>query len=385
MPQIPRSLDDCHSIENLQELARHRLPTPIFDFLDGGAETETTARGNISAFDKVKLIPKCLVDVTSVKTSVRILNQDLAWPVFCAPTGISRFFHADGELAVARAAAAAGTMYSLSMNGTCSIEEVATENHGPKMFQLYVFKDRDIVRELIKRCKQSKYDALCLAVDVPVPGKRERDLRAGFGVPIKPSMGLLASFARHPGWLLQQARRGRMSMPIPAECSQSNSLVVQTKYIGTQLDPSVEWKDVREIIDLWGGPFALKGVMRADDARRAADIGATAVIVSNHGGRQLDGEASPLEVLSEIVKAVGDQVEVILDGGIRRGVHVLKALALGAKACSVGRSYLYGLGAGGEKGVTKAFDILRTELIRAMQLCGCTDMEKVDPSLVRTF
>jgi L-lactate dehydrogenase (cytochrome) len=385
MPQIPRSLDDCHSIEDLQELARYRLPNPIFDFLDGGAETETTAKGNISVFDKVKLIPRCLVDVTSVKTSVRVFNQDLAWPVFCAPTGISRFFHADGELAVARAAAAAGTMYSLSMNGTSSIEEVATANRGPKMFQLYVFKDRDIVRELIKRCKQSRYDALCLAVDVPVVGKRERDLRAGFGVPIKPSMSLLLSFARRPGWLLKQARHGRMSMPIPAECSRSNSLLVQTKYIGTQLDPSVQWKDAREIIALWGGPFALKGVMRADDARRAADVGATAVIVSNHGGRQLDGEASPLEVLPEIVKAVGDRVEVILDGGIRRGVHALKALALGAKACSIGRPYLYGLGAGGEKGVAKALDILRTELIRAMQLCGCTDVGKVDASLVRTF
>jgi L-lactate dehydrogenase (cytochrome) len=174
-------------------------------------------------------------------------------------------------------------------------------------------------------------------------------------------------------------------MPIAAECSRSNSLVAQTTYIGTQLDPSVQWKDVREIIDLWGGPFALKGVMRADDARRAADAGATAVIISNHGGRQLDGEASPLEVLPEIAKAVGDRVEVILDGGVRRGVHVLKALALGAKACSIGRSYLYGLGAGGEKGVAKALDILRTELVRAMQLCGCTDVSKVDATLVRRF
>jgi L-lactate dehydrogenase (cytochrome) len=198
-------------------------------------------------------------------------------------------------------------------------------------------------------------------------------------------MSLLLSFARRPGWLLKQACHGRMSMPIPAECSRSNSFLVQTKYIGTQLDPSVQWKDAREIIALWGGPFALKGVMRADDARRAADVGATAVIVSNHGGRQLDGEASPLEVLPEIVKAVGDRVEVILDGGIRRGVHALKALALGAKACSIGRPYLYGLGAGGEKGVAKALDILRTELIRAMQLCGCTDVGKVDASLVRTF
>lgn len=385
MAHTPRSLDDCHSVEDLQELARYRLPAPIFDFLEGGAETEATARGNISAFDNIKLIPRCLVDVASVKTSVRILNQSLEWPVFCAPTGISRFFHPEGELAVARAAAAAGTVYSLSMNGTCSIEEIAAASRGPKMFQLYVFKDRSIVQELIKRCKQSGYDAMCLAVDVPVPGKRERDLRTGFGVPIRLSTSLVASFARHPGWLLKQALRGRISMPIAAECSESNSLVAQTRYIGTQLDPSVQWKDVREIIDLWGGPFALKGVMRADDARRAADVGVTAVILSNHGGRQLDGEASPLEVLPEIAKAVGDRVEVILDGGVRRGVHVLKALALGAKAVSIGRSYLYGLGAGGEKGVAKALHILRTELIRAMQLSGCTDASEVDTSLVRRF
>jgi L-lactate dehydrogenase (cytochrome) len=359
------------------------LPAPIFDFLEGAAETETTAGRNVAAFDEIEVIPRYLVDVRSVRTSVRIFNQDIEWPVFCSPTGTSRFFHPEGELAVARAAAAAGTVYSLSTLATYGLEEVATASRGPKMFQLYVFKDRSVVRELIERCKQSGYQALCLTVDVPVVAKRERDLRTGFGFPLRLSMSLVASFARHPGWLLRQRARGRMSMPIVAARSGSDRLVVQTKYTNEQLDPSVEWKDVREMIGLWGGPFAIKGIMSVEDACRAADIGATAIIVSNHGGRQLDGAASPIEVLPEIAKAVGDRVEVILDGGVRRGVHVLKALALGAKACSIGRSYLYGLGAGGEKGVAKALNILRTELVRAMQLSGCTNVGNINETLVR--
>jgi len=379
----PGSLADCPSILDLRELARRRLPDPIFHFLEGAAETETTAERNTSAFDDVKVIPRCLVNVTSVSTSTRVLGQDIEWPVFCSPTGVARFFHPTGELAVARAVAAAGTIYGLSTNATHSLEQVAAASSGPKMFQLYVYKDRSLVRELIERCKRAGYQALCLAVDVPVVGKRERDLRTGFGMPIKLSMSLLAGFARHPGWLLGQARHGRLSLPILADRSGSHSLVAQTQYISEQLDPSVVWKDVREIVDLWGGPFALKGVMCVDDARRAVDVGATAIMVSNHGGRQLDGAASPIEVLPEIVKAVGDRIEVILDGGVRRGVHVLKALALGAKACSIGRAYLYGLGAGGESGVARTLDILRTELIRAMQLSGCTDVRNINENLVR--
>jgi L-lactate dehydrogenase (cytochrome) len=253
------------------------------------------------------------------------------------------------------------------------------------MFQLYIFKDRDITRELIERCKRSGYQAMCLAVDVAVGGKRERDLRTGFGIPIRPSLRLYASFARHPGWLLRQRRRGPLQLANVANRVASHSLLAETRYFGEQLDPSVTWKDVRAIIDLWGGPFALKGLMCADDARRAVDVGATAVIISNHGGRQLDGAAAAIQVLPEIADAVGDRIEVILDGGIRRGAHVVKALARGAKACSIGRPYLFGLAAAGEPGVARALQILRTELVRAMQLCGCTDVSHIGPELVRRF
>jgi L-lactate dehydrogenase (cytochrome) len=318
-----------------------------------------------------------------VRTATRILGHDIEWPVYCSPTGVSRFFHPEGEAAVARAAAAAGTLYAMSTNSTCSLEDVAKATTGPKMFQLYVFRDRGLMRELIGRCKQAGFQSLCLTVDVPVVGKRERDLRTGFGVPIKPSLALVARFACRPRWLLQQARRGRMSLPnLAARCG-SKSLVAQTKYIGEQLDPSVKWEDVGEIINLWGGPFAIKGIMSVDDARRAVDVGATAVILSNHGGRQLDGGVSPIQVLPEIAEAVGSRIEVILDGGVRRGIHVLKALALGAKACSIGRAYLYGLGAGGQEGVTRALSILRTELIRCMQLAGCTDVRTASETMVR--
>jgi L-lactate dehydrogenase (cytochrome) len=235
------------------------------------------------------------------------------------------------------------------------------------------------MRDLIRRCKRSGYDALCLTVDTPVRGNCERELR--MGVTQRLSLGILAKFAAHPRWLLGQVRKGALSVATVAERTGIKSFLANSQWVGAQLDASVTWKEVREVIELWGGPFAIKGVMAVDDARRAVDIGATAVIVSNHGGRQLDGAAATIEALPEIAKAVGDQIEVILDGGIRRGVHVLKALARGAKACSIGRAYLFGLAAGGEAGVTKALEILRTELIRAMQLAGCADVRHVDRTL----
>jgi L-lactate dehydrogenase (cytochrome) len=381
----PKTLKDCHTILDLRELARRSLPNPIFHHLEGGAETEVTARRNIRAFDDAKLIPRCLVDVGAVRTSIHVLGQDIEWPVICAPTGASRFYHPEGERALAHAVAGAGTLYGLSTVSTCSLEEVAAASPGSKLFQLYVFKNRDVTRGLIERCRRSGYSALCLTVDMPVTGKRERDLRTGWGYPIRLSLSGIASFAMHAPWLLGQLREGRLSMPnVAAECG-SASLIAQTQFIAAQLDPSVSWRDVREMIELWGGPFAIKGVMSVDDARLACDVGATAVIVSNHGGRQLDGAAASIEVLPEIAEAIGAQIEVILDGGIRRGVHVLKALALGAKACSVGRACLYGLAAAGESGVTKALDILRTEIVRAMQLSGCSDVADIDSTLVRRF
>ena len=384
MWDMSKELDRCHSILDLRDLARRRLPAPIFHYLDGAAETEVTARRNTAAFDEEQLVPKCMMNLTSVSTSTVVMGQLIEWPVICSPTGASRLYHPDGELAVARAAASAGTFYSLSVAATHSLETVAAASPGPKMFQLLPFKDRGLTRELIARSREAGYKALCLTVDATVRGKRERELRNGMGGASRTSLGSL-SFALHPRWLLGQARKGSLTMPNIAPRAGGNGLFACSRYLGEQLDPTVSWTDVQEIAQLWNGPFALKGIMSVDDARQAIDVGATTLIVSNHGGRQLDGAAAPIDVLPEIVAKVGDRIEVILDGGIRRGVHVLKALARGATACSVGRPYLFGLSAGGEAGVRKALNILRAELVLAMQLSGCSNVRKIDPNILRRF
>lgn len=358
------------------------MPAPIFHYMDGGAEDEATLQRNTAAFEAHRLVPKCLVDVSTVSTATRVLGQDLQWPLLCAPTGASRFYHAEGELAVARAAGKAGVFYGLSIAATHSLEAVAAVGNGPKMFQLLPFKNRELTRELIDRCKRAGYAALCLTVDAAVRGKRERELRAGMGVLPRLSVASIGRFALCPRWFLSQVPHGPMSMPNLAGQASGSGLLAHGKYLNDQLDCSMGWDEVRAMIALWNGPFAIKGVMRADDARLAADAGATAVIVSNHGGRQLDGAAAAIDVLPHIVEAVGDRIEVIVDGGIRRGAHILKALALGAKACCVGRPYLYGLSAGGERGVVQAMELLRTELVRAMQLTGCTDVRSIDQSIV---
>jgi L-lactate dehydrogenase (cytochrome) len=348
--------------------------------MDGAAETEETARRNTAAFDDVKLLPRCLVDVAQVDTATRVLGQDVQWPVFCSPTGGSRLFHPDGELAVARAAARTGTLYGLSTYSTQSIEAVGGAGNGPKLFQLYIFRDWHLTQTLLERARHSGFGALCITVDTAVVGKCERDLRSGLFHPWqKWPLRTFGSFARHPSWPL--ARLGKRALS-SANFPELDLKGTRRNAVGEQLSPSVTWKDVGEIRKMWSGPLALKGIMSADDARRAADAGVSAVIVSNHGGRQLDGAAASIEVLPKIARAVGDRVEVILDGGIRRGEHVLKALARGAKACSIGRPYLYGLGAGGEAGVTKALSILRTEFIRAMQLAGCPNLASVDEELI---
>lgn len=389
MQSTPGDLKHCHNIFDLREMARGRLPSPIFEYMEGAAESEATARRNISAFEADALIPRCLVNVTSVRTATEVLGKHIAWPVFCGPTGASRLYHHEGERAVARAAAKAETFYSLSLAGSCSLEEIAHASAGPKMFQIIGLKDRSLTRELILAAKALGYAALCLTVDASVRGKRERELRSGMGVPPKLSLASLARFAMRPEWTLRLLCNERVSManlPKPRSNGKGrgifSDLIETSLFLGTQLDPSMSWDEVEELINLWQGPFAVKGIMHVDDARRAAAIGATSVIISNHGGRQLDGAAAPIEVLPRIVDAVGDRVEVILDGGIRRGVQVLKALARGAKACAIGRPYLYGLAAGGEAGVTRALEILRAELVAAMQLSGCTDVSKIDSSIV---
>ena len=386
MIRLTRSpLAACRNIADLRELARRRVPAPMFHYIDGAAEDEWTLRESTAAFDRWTLHPRTLVDVSTLDTAVTVLGQRIALPFFCAPTGMSRLFHYHGELAVARAARAAGTMYSLSTMGSTSIEDVARVSDGPKMYQIYVFKDRELCREFIARCKAANYAALCLTVDVPVPGNRERDLRTGMTIP--PSITLRSAFdvARRPRWLWRYLTSPSLVLANVVHKITDGSSNVSTlaSYIHRQFDRTVTWDDAAWMAREWGGPFLVKGVLTADDARRAVDAGATAVAVSNHGGRQLDSTPAPVEVLEEVVQAVGDRAEVILDGGVRRGVHLLKALALGARACMIGRAYLYGLGAGGEPGVARALEILRTEVERDMALLGVRTLAELSPAHIR--
>ena len=378
-------LERCHNIADLRRLARKRLPGPVFGYLDGGADDEASLRANSTAFDRYALVPRILVDVGEIDTTTTVLGQRLDWPLICAPTGMSRLFHHKGEIAVARAAAAEGMLYSLSTLATQSIEDVAAATGGPKMFQIYVQRDRALLTDLIARCRAAGYAALCLTVDVPVAGNRERDFYSGMTIPPDLSPAALLDIARHPRWLWHyltspRFRYANIQHLIEDEKGNLNSLV---KYVAAMFDRSVTWKDAEWMIGQWSGPFAIKGILSVDDARRAADIGASAVIVSNHGGRQMDGVPAPVDVIADIADAVGDRIEVILDGGIRRGGHIIKALARGATACMAGRPYLYGLAAGGEPGVAKALAILHDEFARGMALMGARSVAELGPHMIR--
>jgi L-lactate dehydrogenase (cytochrome) len=380
-----KRVERCYNIAELRKLAAKRMPAPMFHYIDGAADDEWTLRRNTAAFDGYEFRPRALVDVSTVDMSTTLFGQRLDWPFFCAPTALQRLFHHEGERATARAAQASGTIFSLSSISSSSIEETAKFTTGPKVFQVYVFKDRGLSREFVQRAKDSGYVALQLTVDVAVSGNRERDIVHGMTVPPKLRLMSLVDIAMRPAWVYHHLTTPRIEVanvahrPPPG----SDKLGGIIQYLNNQLDRSVTWKDAEWIIKEWGGPFAIKGVMTAEDARRAADVGASAVMISNHGGRQLDFSPAPFDVLTEIVDAVGDRVEVILDGGVRRGTHVLKALALGARACSAGRPHLYGLGAGGEAGAAQALKILKTELARDMALLGCARIADIDSSLIR--
>ena len=379
---MSRKLNRCYNIARLRERASKRLPAPMFHYIDGAAGDEWTMNRNTQAFDAYELVPRYLVDVSKIDLSTSVFGQSIDWPVFCSPTAMNRLFHHEGECAVARAAADEGTMYSLSSISTASIEEVAEVFEGPKLFQIYVFKDRGIDREFIRRCKDAGYAALALTVDVPTAGNRERDLDTGMTVPPRLTLMSLLDIAMHPRWVWNHLTKRPIELANVRD-RVSNDLTTLSQFFSDQLDRSVTWDDASSMIDEWGGPFAIKGILSAADARRAAEIGASAVIISNHGGRQLDTAPAPIEVLKEVVDAVGDRCEVILEGGVRRGVHVMKALALGAKACSVGRPYLFGLAAGGEAGAKKALNILRTDLERDMTLVGCRNVNEIDSRVIR--
>ena len=374
------TIQACHNISHFRRLAQRRLPAAMFHYIDGGGDDEVTLRRNTTAFEQCRLMPRYLVDVSAVDTRTKVLGKTLEWPVFLAPTGMSRLFHHGKELAVARAAAKSGTLYTLSTLATTSLEDVAKATTGPKMFQIYILKDRGLTSEFVQRCKAAGYDALCLTVDMPVAGNRERDKVTGMTMPPKFGLGSLLNFAMHPGWSLNFLRHPdfRLANVVHRVDALGGGTMPLIEYVNSQFDRSVTWDDVAWLAKQWNGPFVVKGIQAVDDVRKARDAGATAVMISNHGGRQLDGAPAPIDCVAPIRDAVGDGLELIVDGGIRRGTHVIKALALGANACSIGRGYLYGLAAGGEAGVARSLSLLRAEIERDMALLGLRDIAAIN-------
>ena len=365
-------LADCHNVEDFRQLAKQRLPYPVFHYIDGAADDEITRRRNTAAFDDCDLIPNVLAGASKIDMGVTLMGRRMEMPLFLSPTALQRLFHWQGERAVARAAEKFGTFFGISSLATVSIEEIAALTSGPKMFQLYVHKDQGLNASLIERCKAAKFDALTLTVDTIVGGNRERCLRTGFTSPPRLTPSSAVSFAAHPGWTLNYLLREKFELPnLSGHVAEGSKTALSVAdYFNTMLDQTLDWTAAERIARDWGGHFCLKGIMSVDDARRAADIGATAIMVSNHGGRQLDGSRAPFDQLAAIVDAVGDRLDVICDGGVRRGTHVLKALSVGAKACSGGRLYLYALAAGGQAGVERALTRLRDEIERDMRLMG---------------
>lgn len=375
-------IEHCYNFQDFRRLAKRRLPAPLFHYIDGAAEDEWTAARNTASFNSMALIPNALADLSQLDIATTLFGRQLSMPLFCSPTGMNRLFHPAGEYAVARAAAQANTLYSLSTLSTVSIENIGKLTDQPKMFQIYIHKDRGLTQELVERCKLAQFDALCLTVDTLVAGNRERDRRTGLVMPPKLTLQSLLSFALHPRWAYHYLRGEKFQLAnvVDRISAGTDSLVSVINYVNSQFDRSVVWKDAEDIIAQWGQPFAIKGIMSVEDAKHAADIGASAIMISNHGGRQLEGCAAPFDLLPRIADAVGDRLEIILDGGVRRGSHVLKALALGAKACSIGRAYLFPLAAGGQAGVERALSLFRAEIERDMILMGCASLRDLSPA-----
>ena len=379
-------LEECHNQSDLRKAAKKRLPSPIFNYIDGGSDDEWSLRRNTLAFDDYELLPRYLRNIDRIDLTTRVLGTTLDLPVFLAPTGMSRLFHHDREIAVAKAAEKYGTLYSLSTLGTSSIEEIAEISSGPRMFQIYILKDRELTREFMQRCKKSDYDVMCLTVDTPLAGNRERDLVSGFTMPPRFSLKSLWSFATHPYWAMHLALNPGFELKNVVhrvdELGEKGAVSV-IAYINDQLDRTVTWEDAAWLAEQWDGPFVIKGLQTAEDAKRAVDAGASAIMISNHGGRQLESAPAPVDCIVPIREAVGDSLELIVDGGIKRGTHIIKSLALGADACSIGRGYLYGLGAGGQKGVERALELYRSELLRDMALLGCTKISDIGSKSIR--
>jgi len=372
------SLEHCHNIDDLRRVARRKLPAPVFHYIDGGADDELALRNNTRAFDRYELLPSQLNDVSRIETASTLFGRPVDWPVMIAPTGASKLFHADGEAGVARAARKFGMAYGLSTVGTTTIADIAAATDGPKLFQLYLFRDRGLARELVALAREHDYAALALTVDTPVNGNRERDRIHGISAPPRSRLRQFATFARHPHWVWRAVVRKELEF-VNITQSRAGAAVTGSlrEYVDAQLDASLTWKDVEWLRELWNGPLVVKGIQTVEDCRRAAEAGATAVMLSNHGGRQLESAPAPVDCVSAVADALHDRLEIICDGGVRRGNHIVKALAAGANAVSIGRAYLWGLAAGGEAGVERALGILREEFERTLALVGCNDVSRL--------
>ena len=378
-------LTQCHNYADFRKLAKSRLPGPIFDYIDGAADDEITYKRNSQSYDDVDLVPNVLAGVENVNMETEVMGQKLALPFYCAPTALQRLFHHEGERAVAKAASKHNTMFGVSSLATVTVENIAKITNGPKLFQFYFHKDRGLNDALLNRAKDAKFNVLALTVDTITGGNRERDLRSGFTSPPKLTLDSILSFALHPMWAWNFYTKEKFDMPhLSGYVTEGTNLAVSVgEYFSTMLDQSMNWDDAEKLCAQWDGEFALKGIMSVEDAKRAVDIGCTGIMVSNHGGRQLDGSRAPFDQLAEICDAVGDKIDVICEGGIQRGTHVLKALSVGAKCCSIGRYYLYALAAAGEAGVERALNQLRLEIERDMKLMGVTKIDQLDRTNIR--
>lgn len=374
----PMRLKDCHNFQDFRKLARMRLPGPIFNYIDGAADDEVTYRLNTESFERCDLIPNVLRGVADVDMSVNVMGQKLDMPLYCSPTALQRLFHHRGERAVAAAAAKYGTMFGVSTLGTVGLEELREAHDTPQLYQFYFHKDRGLNDVMMDRAKDAGIDVMMLTVDSITGGNRERDLRTGFSIPFRLTLGGMLQFVLKPMWGINYVTHEKFSLP---QLEEHSNMDGGTKSIGSyfteMLDQSMNWDDVAKMVERWDGQFCLKGIMSVEDAKRAVEIGCTGIVLSNHGGRQLDGSRTPFDQLEEIVAAVGDDIDVIMDSGIQRGTHILKAISLGAKAVGGGRFYLYPLAAAGQPGVERALELMRLEIERGMKLMGVRSLSEL--------
>src|SRR3954451_1817255 len=381
---VERRLAGAASVSDLRRIAKRRLPGGVFDYIDGAAEDERTLAANQAAFATTTFRPRILRGVEKVDTSHTILGRPVAYPLVLAPTGFTRIADPAGELAVARAAARADLPYALSTMSTRSIEEVRSVSDGRLWFQVYAWRDRGLVKEMIERARDARYEALVLTVDTAVLGRRERDVRRGFTLP--PTIGprTIIDGAVHPSWTWRFVRSEpiRFANVAGREVGDGASPVTLSDYINTQFDPSLAWSDIDWLRSVWDGAVLVKGIQTVEDARIASDVGVDAIVLSNHGGRQLDGAPAPFSLVAPAADAVGGRTEIICDGGVRRGSDIVKAVAAGATACMAGRAYLYALGAGGERGVDRVLEWFRADLVRTMSLLGAASVADLDRSLL---